>query len=104
MNAAVVWGLLSALGYGATDFAARFSGQMAGVWRTMLYGQSAALLVATAWLLFNREAWVNAATTARPRPGLRRSAPPWSYSARPRCSIAESDNRSIGREAALWGW
>jgi drug/metabolite transporter (DMT)-like permease len=57
MSAAVIWGLLSALGYGLTDFAARFSGRMAGVWRTMLYGQTAVLILATAWFLFNRGSW-----------------------------------------------
>lgn len=64
MNGAFAWGLLSALGYGATDFVARFSGRAIGVWRTMFYGQCAALLLATAWLILDWETWTAAATEA----------------------------------------
>lgn len=64
MNSAIAWGLLSALGYGTTDFVARFSGRMAGVWRTMLYGQCAALVAATAWLLTDPAALRSAVATA----------------------------------------
>jgi drug/metabolite transporter (DMT)-like permease len=64
LNAAIAWGLLSALGYGATDFAARFSGRMSGVWRTMFYGQCAAFMIATVWLLSDSAIWVGAAADA----------------------------------------
>jgi drug/metabolite transporter (DMT)-like permease len=38
MDAAVLLGLLSALGYGITDYLARIAGRAVGVWRSLLYG------------------------------------------------------------------
>ncbi len=39
MNAAILFGVLSALMYGTTDFIARFANKSSGVVRTMLWGQ-----------------------------------------------------------------
>lgn len=53
MSAAVALGLLAALLYGMTDFAARFAGRQVGILKSMLYGNSAAALVTSGFMLWH---------------------------------------------------
>ena len=62
VSAAVALGLLAALFYGATDFAARFAGRRVGPLRTILYGHGAAALVMATVLLWRGIPPANAAT------------------------------------------
>jgi len=49
MNAALLLGLASALGYGLTDYLAGIAGRAVGIWRSIFYGDLAAFLVLSAW-------------------------------------------------------
>jgi len=49
MNAALLLGLASALGYGITDYLAGIAGRAVGIWRSLLYGDLAAFIVLSAW-------------------------------------------------------
>jgi drug/metabolite transporter (DMT)-like permease len=49
MNAALLLGLASALGYGITDYLAAVAGRAVGVWRSIFYGDIAAFVVLSAW-------------------------------------------------------
>jgi drug/metabolite transporter (DMT)-like permease len=49
MNAALWLGLVSALGYGITDYLASIAGRAVGIWRSIFYGDLAAFLVLSAW-------------------------------------------------------
>jgi drug/metabolite transporter (DMT)-like permease len=50
MNAALWLGLVSALGYGITDYLASIAGRAVGIWRSIFYGDLAAFLVLSVWL------------------------------------------------------
>ncbi|HEX4152499.1 MAG TPA: DMT family transporter [Steroidobacteraceae bacterium] len=50
MNAAVLFGLASALGYGITDYLSRRAGRAVGVWRTLFYGDMLVFVAMAAWL------------------------------------------------------
>jgi drug/metabolite transporter (DMT)-like permease len=68
MNAALLLGLASALGYGITDYFAGIAGRAVGIWRSIFYGDLAAFIVLTAWfarpcaeacaLATHRGAWI----------------------------------------------
>jgi drug/metabolite transporter (DMT)-like permease len=49
MNAALLLGLASALGYGITDYLAGIAGRAVGIWRSILYGDLAAFIVLSVW-------------------------------------------------------
>jgi len=51
MNVALLLGLASALGYGITDYLARIAGRAIGIWRSLFYGDLAAFIVLSAWLV-----------------------------------------------------
>lgn len=51
MNAAVLFGLLSALSYGVTDYLSRIAGRAVGVWRSLFYADLLAFAVLSAGLL-----------------------------------------------------
>ena len=51
MNEALLLGLASALCYGITDYATRIAGRAVGVWRSMFYGDLAAFILLSAWLI-----------------------------------------------------
>jgi drug/metabolite transporter (DMT)-like permease len=51
MNAAVLLGLLSALGYGVTDYLSRIAGRAVGVWRSLFWGDLPPLLLLSLWFL-----------------------------------------------------
>jgi drug/metabolite transporter (DMT)-like permease len=53
MNSAVIFGLVSALGYGVTDYLARVASRAVGVWRSLLYGDLLALAALSAWFLID---------------------------------------------------
>jgi drug/metabolite transporter (DMT)-like permease len=55
MSAAVVLGLLAALGYGAADFVARYAARGVGVWRTLFYNSVLAGLGFGLWLAVEPE-------------------------------------------------
>jgi drug/metabolite transporter (DMT)-like permease len=68
MNAALLLGLASALGYGITDYLAGIAGRAVGIWRSIFYGDLAAFIVLSAWfarpcgeacaLAAHRGAWI----------------------------------------------
>ena len=49
MNAALLLGLASALGYGVTDSLAGVAGRAVGIWRSIFYGDLAAFIILSAW-------------------------------------------------------
>jgi len=49
MNAALLLGLASALGYGITDYLAGIAGRAVGVWRSVFYSDLAAFILLSAW-------------------------------------------------------
>jgi drug/metabolite transporter (DMT)-like permease len=49
MNAALLLGLASALGYGITDYLAGIAGRAVGIWRSIFYGDLAAFIMLSAW-------------------------------------------------------
>ena len=49
MNAALLLGLASALGYGITDYLAGIAGRAVGIWRSIFYGDLAAFIALSAW-------------------------------------------------------
>ena len=51
MNVALLLGLASALGYGITDYLAGIAGRAVGIWRSIFYGDLAAFIVLSAWLV-----------------------------------------------------
>jgi drug/metabolite transporter (DMT)-like permease len=53
MSSAVIFGLVSALGYGVTDYLARVAGRAVGVWRSLFYGDLFALAALSAWFLID---------------------------------------------------
>ena len=50
-------GLAAALGWGLTDFLARFAGERLGVSRAMLFGQTSAVVLLTLWLAAHPADW-----------------------------------------------
>jgi drug/metabolite transporter (DMT)-like permease len=55
MNSAVLFGLVSALGYGVTDYLARIAGRAVGVWRSLFYGDLLVFVALSAWFLIEPE-------------------------------------------------
>jgi drug/metabolite transporter (DMT)-like permease len=51
MNTAVLLGLLSALGYGVTDYLSRIAGRAVGVWRSLFWGDLPPLALMSLWFL-----------------------------------------------------
>jgi drug/metabolite transporter (DMT)-like permease len=51
MNSAVIFGLVSALSYGVTDYLSRVAGRAVGVWRSLFYGDLLAFVALSAWFL-----------------------------------------------------
>ncbi len=68
MNAALLLGLASALGYGITDYLAGIAGRAVGVWRSIFYSDLAAFIVLSLWFArpcgeacafaSHRDAWI----------------------------------------------
>lgn len=56
MNTAIIFGLVSALSYGITDYISRVAGRAVGVWRSLFYGDLLALAALSAWILIEPNA------------------------------------------------
>jgi drug/metabolite transporter (DMT)-like permease len=56
MNTAIIFGLVSALSYGITDYLSRVAGRAVGVWRSLFYGDLLALVALSAWFLIEPNA------------------------------------------------
>jgi drug/metabolite transporter (DMT)-like permease len=59
---AVVLGLVAALCWGGTDFLARFAGRAVGIYRSMFFSQTLALVVVSVWLAADPAIAARAAT------------------------------------------
>jgi drug/metabolite transporter (DMT)-like permease len=57
MDAAVLFGLLSALGYGVTDYLSRIAGRAVGVWRSLFWGDLPALALLSLGFVGHTGAW-----------------------------------------------
>jgi drug/metabolite transporter (DMT)-like permease len=51
VNSAVIFGLVSALSYGVTDYLSRVAGRAVGVWRSLFYGDLLAFVALSVWFL-----------------------------------------------------
>jgi drug/metabolite transporter (DMT)-like permease len=56
MDTAIIFGLVSALSYGITDYLSRIAGRAVGVWRSLFYGDLLALAALSAWFLIEPNA------------------------------------------------
>src|SRR5215469_12548667 len=64
MDLAALYGLASALCYGAGDFLWQAAGRAAGLWRSSFYGSLVGLVALSAWLLLRPELTASALTSA----------------------------------------